>query len=101
MPAVIEFTMHAKPGRYADVLSAYSALAESFQAAVPEDRLILIVGNPASGLVRGIGVFTSAELAEDVNSMPFFAAFNEAMAPYIEGAPERQQLDLLHLFVAE
>ena len=48
MESVIEFTMHAKPGRYADVLAAYSEFAQAFQEAVPADRLILITGDPAS-----------------------------------------------------
>jgi quinol monooxygenase YgiN len=101
MPAVIEFTMHVKPGQYEAVLEAYAEFAAAFQTVVPEDRLILIAGDPGSGLVRGIGVFDSAELAEDVNSMPFFAAFNEAVAPHLASAPERIELQLMHLFVAE
>ena len=101
MPSVIEFTMRAKPGHYDDVLSAYSDFADAFQVAVPEDRLILITGNAASGLIRGIGVFTSSQIAEDVNSMPFFAAFNDAVAPFIEGSPERIEMDLIHMFVAD
>ena len=101
MPAVIEFTMHVKPGHYEDVLQAYSEFAAAFQEAVPEDRIIIITGDPASGLVRGIGVFDSARIAEDVNSMPFFAAFNDAVSPYLASAPERIELQLIHLFVAE
>ena len=101
MPTVIEFTMHAKPGQFEAVLNAYSEFAAEFQMLVPEDRLILIVGDPASGLVRGIGVLESAEIAEDINSMPFFAAFNEAVAPYLASAPERVELQLIHMFVAE
>lgn len=98
MESVVEFTMHAKPGRYADVLAAYSEFAEALQGAVPEDRLILITGDPASGLIRGIGVFTGEKIAADVNSMPFFAQFNEAIADLITGMPERTHLDLIHLY---
>jgi len=81
--AVIEFTMHAKPGRYADVLAAYSEFAQAFQEAVPADRLILITGDPASGLIRGIGVFTEKQIAADVYSMPFFAEFNDSISDLI------------------
>lgn len=101
MPAVIEFTMHAKPGHYEAVLEAYSEFAAQFQTIVPEDRIIVIAGDPASGLIRGIGVFDSATIAEDVNSMPFFAAFNDAVGPFLTGSPERVELQLIHLFIAE
>ena len=98
MESVVEFTMYAKPGRYADVLAAYSEFAKAFQDAVPQDRLILITGDHASGLIRGIGVLTEAQIAADVNSMPFFAQFNEAIAEFITDAPERTELDLIHLY---
>jgi len=100
MPAVIEFTMQVKPGHFDQVLEAYSAFAADFQQVVPEDRIIVIAGDRASGLIRGIGVFDSAVVAEEVNSMPFFAAFNDAVAPLLSGAPERIELELIHLFVA-
>lgn len=99
--SVIEFTMQAKPGHYDDVLAAYGDFAAALQVAVPEDRLILLTGSPASGLIRGIGVFSTAQIAEDVNSMPFFAAFNDAVAPFLAGTPERTEMDLIHMFVAE
>jgi len=98
MESVIEFTMHAKPGRYADVLAAYSEFAQAFQEAVPADRLILITGDPASGLIRGIGVFTEKQIAADVYSMPFFAEFNDSISDLITGPPERSELDLIHLY---
>lgn len=101
MSSIIEFTMHVKPGHYDDVLAAYSTFVESFQSMVPEDRLIIVAGDPSSGLVRGIGVFEQDQIAEDVNSMPFFAAFNDAVAPFLASAPERAQLQLIHLYVAE
>ena len=101
MPAVIEFTMHVKPGQYDAVLAAYNDFVQAFQTIVPEDRLIILAGDPSSGVVRGIGVFDDAQLAQDVNSMPFFAAFNEAVAPHLAGAPERVELQLIHLYVAD
>lgn len=93
--------MQAKPGQYETVLETYSAFAAEFQEMVPEDRIILIAGDPASGTIRGIGVFESPQIAEDVNSMPFFAAFNEAISAHITGTPERIELDLIHLYVAD
>ena len=98
MESIIEFTMHAKPGRYADVLAAYSEFAQAFQEAVPADRLILITGDPASGLIRGIGVFTEKQIAADVYSMPFFAKFNDSISDLITETPERTELDLIHLY---
>ena len=98
MESIIEFTMHAKPGKYADVLAAYSEFAQAFQEAVPADRLILITGDPASGLIRGIGVFTEKQIAADVYSMPFFAEFNDSISELITETPERSELDLIHLY---
>ena len=98
MESIIEFTMHAKPGRYADVLAAYSEFAQAFQEAVPADRLILITGDPSSGLIRGIWVFTEKQIAADVYSMPFFAKFNDSISDLITETPERTELDLIHLY---
>lgn len=93
--------MHVKPGHFDEVLEAYSEFAAKFQVMVPEDRIIVIAGDRASGLIRGIGVFESATVAADVNSMPFFAAFNDAVEPYLSGAPDRIELELIHLYIAQ
>ena len=36
--------------------------------------------------------------ADSVNSDPEFAAFNDAVQPLLANPPERQELELLHLF---
>ena len=93
-----EFTLHAKPGHYAEVAQLYSSFADEFLSTHPALESVLILGDEGSGLVRGIGVFTDRPAADRVNSDPQFAAFNDAVAPLISNAPERVELELLHLF---
>jgi hypothetical protein len=42
---------------------------------------VLILGDEASGVVRGIGVFTDRDAADSVNSDPECAAFNDRVGP--------------------
>ena len=95
---VAEFTLHAKPGHYAEVAAAYSDFAASFLSSHPALESVLILGDEGSGVVRGIGVFTDRPAADDVNSDPEFAAFNDAVGPMLANLPERVELELLHLF---
>lgn len=99
MSSLVEFTLHAKPGHYEEVAKLYGEFAKRFQEKHPSDELILLVGDPASGLVRGIGVLPH-DLAEEVNSDEDFAAFNDSVSDLIAGPPERIELDLLDVLKA-
>ena len=98
MASVIEFTMHAKPGQYDHLLGVYSEFAEQLQQSHEGLSQVLVVGDPGSGLVRGIGVFDTMEQAEVVNSEEVFADFNSKVTPLISGSPERVELHLVHTF---
>ncbi len=95
---VVEFTLHAKPGHYSEVAALYSTFAADFLSEHAALQSVLIVGDEASGLVRGIGVYTDRDQADAVNSDPEFASFNDAVAPLLSAAPERIELELLHHF---
>lgn len=99
MPAVVEFTLKAKPGHYDEVLAQYVAFADAFVQSIPEDELALITGDAASGTIRGIGVFDDAASAGAANSMASFAAFMDSVEGLIEGPPTRTKMDLVHVYV--
>jgi hypothetical protein len=92
-----EFTLQAKPGHYAEVAALYSAFAADFLSDHPALESVMILGDEASGVVRGIGVITDRS-ADSVNSDPEFAAFNDAVAAMLSDTPKRVELELLHLF---
>ncbi len=98
MSTVIEFTMHANPGQYEHLLEVYSEFAEYMKESHEGLNQVLVVGDPASGLVQGIGVFDTMEQAEVVNSEEVFADFNSKVTPLISGSPERVELQLVHAF---
>jgi quinol monooxygenase YgiN len=93
---VAEFTLHAKPGHFQEVADIYSEFAKSFLSGHPALESVLILGDEAEGVVRGIGVFSDREQADAVNSDPEFAAFNERIAPLLASPSERVELQLLH-----
>lgn len=99
MPAVIEFTLKAKPGHYDDVLQKYIAFADAFVGGNPAEDMALITGDAASGTIRGIGVFQSADAAGDANSLSSFSAFMDSVEGLIDGAPTRVEMDLVHAYV--
>ena len=96
---VAEFTLHAKPGHYAEVAELYSAFAADFLSTHDALETVLVIGDEASGTVRGIGVFTDRPAADAVNSDPAFAAFNDAVTALVAAPPERVELELVHRFV--
>jgi quinol monooxygenase YgiN len=96
---IAEFTLHAKPGHYRDVADIYSAFAAEFLSVHPALETVLIVGDEADGVVRGIGVFSDRESADAVNSDPQFADFNDRVAPLLANPSERVELQLLHHYV--
>jgi quinol monooxygenase YgiN len=95
---VAEFTLHAKPGHYEQVAEIYSEFAASFMSDHPALETVLILGDEASGVVRGVGVFEDREGADAVNSDPEFASFNDRVAPLLATPSERVELQLLHLY---
>ena len=95
---VAEFTLHAKPGHYAEVANLYSRFAADFLANHEKLESVLVVGDEGSGVVRGLGVFTDRPAADRINSDPEFASFNDAVAPMLATPPDRVELELLYLF---
>jgi quinol monooxygenase YgiN len=95
---VAEFTLHAKPGHYEQVAEIYSEFAAGFLSEHPALQTVLILGDEASGVVRGVGVFTDREAADDVNSDPEFASFNDRIGPLLSGPSERVELQLVHYY---
>jgi quinol monooxygenase YgiN len=95
---VAEFTLHAKPGHYDEVADVYSSFAADFLSDHPALESVLILGDEAAGVVRGIGVFSDRGSADAVNSDPEFAAFNDRVAPLLASPSERVELQLLHRY---
>jgi len=95
---VAEFTLHPKPGHYDEVAETYSEFAAEFLSDHPALETVLILGDEASGVVRGIGVFEDRDSADAVNSDPEFASFNDAVGPLLATPSERVELNLLHLY---
>jgi quinol monooxygenase YgiN len=95
---VAEFTLHPKQGHFDEVAEIYSEFAASFLSDHPALETVLILGDEASGVVRGIGVFEDRDSADAVNSDPEFASFNDAVGPLLASPSERVELNLLHLY---
>jgi quinol monooxygenase YgiN len=91
-----EFTLHAKPGHFEQVAEMYSEFAASFLNDHPALQTVLVLGDEASGVVRGVGVYTDREAADGVNSDPEFASFNDRIGPLLASPPVRVELKLLH-----
>ena len=96
---VAEFTLHAKPGHFDQVAEIYSGFAARFLSDNPALETVLVVGDEAEGVVRGIGVFSDREAADAVNSDPEFASFNDEIGPLLASPSERVELRLLHQYV--
>lgn len=96
---VAEFTLHAKPGHFDEVSEIYSSFAADFLSQQKDLEAVLILGDEASGLVRGIGLWGSKDAADAVNSEEDFARFNDRVAPLLARPSERVELALLHNFV--
>ena len=99
MSAVIEYTMVVKPGHYDTVMAAYVEFADRFGEVNPTEDLILVTGDPATGLIRGIGVFASEVEAEQVAGADLFVAFRDQVSDLLVTVPQRVELELVHVFV--
>ena len=96
---VAEFTLHAKPGHFDQVAEIYSEFATTFLSDHPALESVLILGDEAAGVVRGIGIFTDRDSPDAVNSDPEFAVFNDRIGPLLASPSERVELQLLHRYV--
>jgi hypothetical protein len=99
MSSVIEYTMQVKPGAYEAVMAAYVDFANRFGRRNPSEDLILVTGDPVTGVIRGIGVFLSNEEAADVVNAGMFVDFRDSVADLLTTVPVRVDLDLVHVFV--
>jgi quinol monooxygenase YgiN len=95
---VTEFTLHAKPGHYEELAEIHSQFAADFLSDHPALQTVLVVGDEGSGLVRGIGVYSDREAADEVNSDPEFASYNDQIEPLLADPPERVEVKLIHLY---
>jgi quinol monooxygenase YgiN len=93
---VTEFTLRAKPGYFEQLAEIHSKFAADFLSDHPALQTVIVVGDEASGVVRGIGVYTDREAADEVNSDPEFASYNDRIEPLLASPPERVELQLLH-----
>jgi quinol monooxygenase YgiN len=98
---VAEFTLHAKPGHFDEVAEIYSEFAANFLSDHPALETVLVLGDEAAGVVRGIGVFSDRQSADDVNSDPEFASFNDRVARLLASPSERVELQLLHQYTGD
>lgn len=99
MPAVIEYNMRTKPEFFDEVLDAYVAFADDFGMANSTEDLILVTADRRRQIVRGIGVFESAGEALDVDHAVMFERFRENVAHMLTEVPEREELELVHVYV--
>lgn len=99
MSSVIEYTMQVKPGAYEAVMAAYVDFANRFGQRNPSEDLILVTGDPVTGVIRGIGVFLSNEEAADVVNAGMFVDFRDSVADLLTTVPVRVDLNLVHVFV--
>lgn len=95
---VAEFSLHAKMGHYAEVSEALASFASRFLASHAALQSVLVIGDPASGLVRAVGVWKSKEDADKVTSDPAFAKFNDEIASRLVSASDRIELELIQHF---
>jgi quinol monooxygenase YgiN len=93
---VTEFTLRAKPGHFEELAEVHAEFTADFLSDHPALHTVLVVGDEASGLVRGIGLYSDREAADEVNSDPEFASYNDRVAPLLASPPERVELKLLH-----
>ena len=98
---VIEFSCKAKPGHYTEVSELYSAFAADFLSTHDALETVVVFGDEASGVVRGLGMYESRSAADSVNSDPMFAGFNDAIALLLAEPPQRTEYNLLHLFAKD
>jgi hypothetical protein len=101
MPAVIEYSMRTKPEFFEEVLDDYITFADEFGLVNPNEDLILVTADRHRQIIRGIGVFASATEAAEVGHAAMFDRFRATVADKLAEVPEREELELIHVFVKE
>ena len=101
MPAVIEYSMRTKPEFFDEVLDDYIAFADEFGLVNPNEDLILVTADRRRQVIRGIGVFASATEATEVGHAAIFEQFRATVADKLTEVPEREELELIHVFVKD
>ena len=101
MPAVIEYSMRTKPEFFDEVLDDYIAFADEFGIMNPNEDLILVTADRKRQIIRGIGVFASATEAAEVGHAAIFEQFRATVADKLTEVPEREELELIPVFVKE
>ena len=93
---VAQFTLHAKPGHYEQVAEIYSEFAAGFLSDHPALQTVLILGDEASGVVRGVGGVHGSGGRRRRRRRPSFASFNDRIGLLLSSPSERVELQLLH-----
>lgn len=101
MPVVIEFALTTRPGHYEQALEAYLAWVDSLESLVDDLSLVLIAGEPSQDLIHGVGIYDHAEVAEGLASTPLFAQIADVLEPHLAEPPQRNELELLQVFVTD
>jgi len=98
---VMELTMHAKPGHFERLQDVYANVVNTIENNIDDTRMIMIVADPATEMLRGIGLYEHADVVESFPDVPFFVEFAEAAAPHLSGPSERVELQVEHIFVGD
>ena len=101
MPAVIEYSRRTKPEFFDEVLDDYITFADEFGMVNQNEDLILVTADRRRQIIRGIGVFASATEAAEVGHAAMFDRFRATVADKLAEVPEREELELIHVFVKE
>jgi hypothetical protein len=98
---VIEYSMRTKPEFFDEVLDDYIAFADEFGIMNPNEDLILVTADRKRQVIRGIGVFASTTEAAEVGHAALFDQFRATVSDKLTEVPEREELELIHVFVKE
>ena len=101
MPVVITLTLTTRPGHYDQALETYLAFVDALEEAVDDLKLALIAGEPGQDTIHAVGIYESAEVAEELASLPFFAAMVDSLEPHLAETPDRVEMDLVGLFATD
>lgn len=101
MPVAIELTLTTRPGHYEQALETYLAFVDSLEENVEDLGFILVAGEPSQDAIHAVGIYETAEVAEGLVSLPFFAAAIDALQPHLAEAPDRAELELLSINAPE
>lgn len=101
MAVVIELTLHAAPGHLDEAFDTYAEFVNELEHDVDDLRLAVLAADSANNIVRGVGIYDRADVAESLTSLQLFADLVDHITPHLAGAPERTELQLLDVFVVD